>query len=592
MLSRNKKQSAKIPFPEIKDQKNLKGKGMYILGFDCYGHDAAAALLKDGKLVAAVEEERFVRKKHTPEYPINAMRWCCEQAGIKPAELDHIVYYWNPYIGLGERAKHIIKYFPKSLRLLNSRTEKFLPMVVVKRTTRDKLNLSSSTKVHFAEHHALHAASAFFVSQFEKAAILSIDAAGEWASTWLGYGEENKLHCLKQIDFPHSLGLVYGGITEYLGFKFANGEGKVMGLAPYGDPDRFIDIFREIVRCKDDGEFEVDLNFFEYHYKGRPFWISKKFLNAFGPARIPESDILPHHKDVAAALQKRTEEVCFHMAEWLYKKTQLPSVCLAGGVCLNSVMNGKLLQRGPFKDVWIQPMANDAGTSIGACYWLWNEVMKNPRSYVMEHAYLGPQYDEEDVKKSFDSMDVKGVKLENPSQRAAEYVARGKIIGWFSGRMECGPRALGNRSILADPRNPGMKDILNSRVKFRESFRPFAPSVLEEKSQEYFDDSYPSPFMILVFNVLNSMKEKIPAVTHVDGTVRVQTVSQKLNPGFYELIHHFGQLTGIYCVLNTSFNIRGQPIVNTPEEAIECFLKTGMDALFIEGYLLEKNEQS
>jgi carbamoyltransferase len=583
MRSRSRKRKGKIP---------LKNKDIYILGFDCYGHDAAAALIKNGKLIAVAEEERFVRRKHTPEYPINAMTWCCQQAGIETQALDHIVYYWDPFRGLGERAKHILKYFPKSLRLLNSRTEKFFPMVVVKRTTRKKLDLNSSTKVHFAEHHSLHAASAFFVSRFDKAAILSIDAAGEWASTWLGYGEGNRIHCLKQINFPHSLGLVYGGVTEYLGFKFANGEGKVMGLASYGDPDRFIDIFRRIVKCSDDGGFEVDLSYFEYHYKGRPFWVSKEFIKTFGPARPRESEILKHHQDVAAALQKRTEEVCFHMAEWLHEKTQLPAVCMAGGVSLNSVMNGKLLQKGPFKDVWIQPMANDAGTSIGACYWLWNEKLKNPRSFVMEHAYLGPQYEEEDVKRAFESAGVKGIKVDDPPRRAAEYLAQGKIIGWFYGRMECGPRALGNRSILADPRNPDMKDILNSRVKFRESFRPFAPSVLEEKCQDYFDRGYPSPYMILVFNALDSMKSKIPAVVHVDGTVRVQTVTRKQNPFYYELIQHFGQLTDIYCVLNTSFNIRGQPIVNTPEEAVECYLKTGMDALFIQGYLLEKNGQS
>ncbi len=566
---------------------------MHILGFDCYGHDAAAAIVRDGELLGFVEEERFLRTKHTAEFPIHSMRWCCEHAGIEPRELDHVVYYWNPYLGLGSRALHLARYFPRSVGLLRSRTEKFVPMLKIKGTVRDALGLNGArTRVHFAEHHVLHAASTFLTSPYEKAAIMSVDAAGEWCCTWLGYGEGLDLHCLKQINFPHSLGLVYGGITEYLGFLFASGEGKVMGLAPYGDPSRYIDEFRKIVVCTDDGNYRVDLSYFQYHLKGRPHWMSRKFTDVFGPARAKDGEMTQHYMDVAAAVQLRTEEVCFHMADWLIAKTQLPVVCLAGGVCLNSVMNGRLLDRGPFRDVWVQPAANDAGTSIGACYWLWNNQLRNPRSYVMEHAYLGPSYGDTEALAAIGRAGLKADRVDDAPQRAAELLAQEKIVGWFQGKMECGPRALGNRSILTSPCREEMKDILNARVKFRESFRPFAPSVPEERCGEYFETDYPSPYMILVYNVRENSRDKVPAITHVDGTGRVQTVSRVHNPQYHELIERFGDLTGVYCVLNTSFNIRGQPIVNTPDEAIECYLKTGMDALFLGGYLLSKDTDS
>jgi len=564
----------------------------YILGFDCYGHDAAAAIIKDGELVAFAEEERFTRRKHTAEYPLRAMRWCCQQAGIDPQDLNDIVYYWNPYMGLLPRVRHIARYFPVSLQLLRSRSNKFFPMMGIKRKTRQELNLKSKTKIHFSEHHLMHAYSSFCLSPFKKAAILSIDAVGEWATAWMGYGEGKEIKCLKRIDFPHSLGIVYGGLTEYLGFKFANGEGKVMGLAAYGDPEPYQEQFQNILRCTKDGGFSVDTDYFEYHLKGRPHWVSEKFLKIFGPARVPGSEFSQRHKDIAAALQQRTEEVCFHMADWLQRKTGLSHLCLGGGVSLNSVMNGKLLSRGPFEDVWIQPAANDAGTSIGACYWLWQTKYGRQSSFVMDHAYWGPEYGEEEIEKRLLAMGLEANKVDHPAQEAARLIAEGKIVGWFNGRMECGPRALGNRSILADPRRAEMKDILNSRVKFRESFRPFAPSVLEEKCGEYFDSVHPSPFMILVYKVKESMKDKIPAVIHVDGTVRVQTVSRKTNPAYYDLIQHFGRLTGVDCVLNTSFNIRGEPIVNTPEEAATCYLKTGMNALFLGNFFLQKNESS
>lgn len=566
---------------------------MHIVGFDCYGHDAAAAIVRDGELLGFAEEERFVRRKHTPAFPIHALRWCCEEAGISPHEVDHIVYYWNPYLAWGSRLLHIARYLPRSLGLIWSRSDKDFPMLWMKRTVREALGLDGTrTRFHFGEHHVLHAASTFLTSPYEKAAIMSIDAAGEWCCTWLGYGDGLDLHCLKKINFPHSLGLVYGGITEYLGFLFASGEGKVMGLAPYGDPARFIDEFRKIVVCTNDGGYRVDLSYFAYHVKGRPHWVSKKFVETFGPPRAKDGELLQRYRDIAAALQLRTEEVCFHMADWLGRHTGLPVVCLAGGVCLNSVMNGRLLSRGPFRDVWVQPAANDAGTSIGACYWLWNNQLRRPRTYVMEHAYLGCRYDEARVAAAIQRAGLRAVRVEDAPLQAARLLADNKIVGWFDGRMECGPRALGNRSILANPCRPEMKDVLNARVKFRESFRPFAPSVPEERSGDYFDSDHPSPYMILVYTVREEAKAKIPAVTHVDGTGRVQTVSRRHNPRFHALITRFGEITGVYCVLNTSYNIRGEPIVNTPDEAIECYLKTGMDALFLGDYMLSKETDS
>jgi carbamoyltransferase len=572
---------------------------MHILGFDCYGHDAAAAIVRDGEMLGLVEEERLVKKKHVSDYPIHSIRWCCEIAGIKPSELDHIVYYWNPKLARFARAMHLLRYFPWSLGLLRSRGGKELAMRRIRQTLEETLGIGPRTQVHFAEHHLCHAASSFLTSPFDEAAIMTIDAAGEWDCTWMGVGRGLDMECLKTQHFPNSLGLVYGAVTEFLGFKFASGEGKVMGLAPYGDPSPYLDAFRDVIKTTDEGGYEVDLSYFAYHYKGRPNWFSPKFFKVFGsPRGFDDTEISERHRDVCAALQKRTEEVGLHMARWLQKKTGQKRLCLAGGVCLNSVMNGRLLLETDFDDVIVQPAANDAGTSLGGCYWLWNTVMRKPRTYVFEHAYFGPwatnsQCETAIKKMTGDDPSIHVARAgEDAPRMAAQMLAEGKIIGWFQGRMEMGPRALGNRSILADPRSEQMKDLLNARVKFRESFRPFAPSVLEEKSGEWFASDYPSPYMILVYDVLPKKRSQIPAVTHVDGTGRVQTVSRKHNPKYYRLIEEFEKLTGVPVVLNTSFNIRGQPIVHLPEQAIECFLGTGMDALFLEDYVLTKSVES
>jgi carbamoyltransferase len=565
---------------------------MHIVGFNCFAHDSAAVIMRDGEIVGFVEEERFLRKKHVGVFPVNSIRWCCKEAGIEPKDLEHIVYYWDPQIGIGKYIKHCLRYFPRSIELIRSRENKFFPMFFIRDTLRKEFGITSKTKLHFAEHHMLHGAGVFLPSPFEKAAILSVDAAGEWCTTWFGYGEGLDLYCLKRINFPHSLGIVYGAVTEHLGYLFSSGEGKVMGLASYGDPNRYIDEFRKMIICTKDGGFKVDLSYFTYHYKGRPKWFSKKFIKIFGPGRPKEAEVTQQHMDIAAGLQLRTEEVCFHLADWLYEKTKLPAVCLAGGVCLNSVMNGKLLARGLFKDVWVLPAAYDPGASIGGCFWLWNTKFRNPRKYIMRHAYFGPHFSNEDIAVVLKKRGLNGIKVKNAPRLAAELLAKGKIVGWFRGSIECGPRALGNRSILTAPYPAEMKDILNARVKFREWYRPFAPSVPEERCGEFFEIDYPSPYMILVYNVRPEMKDKIPAVTHVDGTGRVQTVTRDTNPAFYDLIQEFGKLTGVYCVLNTSYNIRGEPIVNIPDEAIDCYLKTGMDALFLEDYMLTKEVES
>ncbi len=571
---------------------------MHILGFDCYGHDAAAAIVRDGELLGLVEEERFLRKKHATDFPRNSIRWCCDLAGINPAELDHIVYYWDPKLARFERAMHLLRFFPRSLGLIKSRRGKETGMLGLRKTLAREFGLTDRTQIHFARHHVCHAASSFLTSKFKEAAILTIDAAGEWDCTWMGVGKDLDMTCLKTEHFPNSLGLVYGAVTEFLGWQFASGEGKVMGLAPYGDPQRYIEDFRDIIKTKSEGSYEVDLSYFAFHYLGRPNWFSDKFYRRFGRPRDPSDEVLSqHHKDIAAAVQLRTEEIGLHLAQWLRKTTGLNKICLAGGVCLNSVMNGRILFEGGFDEVVVQPAANDAGTALGGCFWLWNTVMRRPRTYVFEHAYLGPWIEDSDYRSAIarrimPDTNVDHTVVDDAPALAAEMLSKGKIIGWFQGRMEMGPRALGNRSILADARSPQTKDLLNARVKFRESFRPFAPSVLEERLGEWFNSTHPSPYMILVYDVLPEKRDLVPAITHVDGTGRVQSVRQEHNPRFHRLIAEFEKLTGVPMVLNTSFNIRGEPIVHRPEQAIECFLKTGMDALFLGDHLLEKQTQS
>ncbi|MEW6189876.1 MAG: carbamoyltransferase C-terminal domain-containing protein, partial [Actinomycetota bacterium] len=406
-------------------------------------------------------------------------------------------------------------------------------------------------------------------------------------STLLACGEGNRIEVLKRIKNPHSLGSLYTVVTAYLGFKPNSDEGKVMGLAPYGGPT-YLQNFREIVQLNECGEFKIDLSYFTYHILGG-YGVSPKFLKLFGSAREPESEIHERHEDIAWALQKVTEEAALHLANHLYSITGEKNLCVAGGVGLNSVMNAAFLRESPFEHIFIQPAANDAGTSLGCALYIWHMLLGRERNYIMEHAYYGPEFSNDEIKRTLENHGVPHSYIENPARIGAELVARGKIVGWFQGRMEAGPRALGNRSILADPRDPNMKDILNKKVKHRESFRPFAPSVLEECAREYFDDYYPSPFMLLVLPIKESKKGMIPAVCHVDGTGRLQTVTGEENPVYWELINEFKKITGIPLVLNTSFNVRGQPIVMSPADALECFLSTQLDCLIMGNYLSEKD---
>ena len=578
---------------------------MHILGFNCYAHDAAAAIMRDGEFLGLVEEERFLRRKHVGDFPLHSIRWCCDHAGIQPRDLDHIVYYWDPKRARAQRIWHVLKHLPASLSLVKSRWGKEAPMKNLKQTLTQQLGIDwSRTQLHFAEHHLCHAASSFLTSSFDHAAIMTIDAAGEWDCTWMGLGQGLDMKPLKKMQFPNSIGLVYGAVTEYLGFHFASGEGKVMGLAPYGNPNApmaagngrfksYVDAFRDVIRLTPDGGYEVDLSYFAYHYKGRPHWFTQKFYDTFGPARAFNGEMNQHYMDLSAGLQLRTEEVGLHLAKWLKDQTGAQALCMAGGVALNAVMNGRIVASGMYKDVCVHPAANDAGTAIGACFWLWNTKLRQPRKYVFEHAYFGPEWSDADYAAAIKKIippgsEVKVEKNEKAPEIAAKMLSEGKIISWFQGRMEMGPRALGNRSTLADPRSNEMKDLLNARVKFREGFRPFAPSVLEEKVKDWFTCDYPSLYMILVYDVKPEKRDLIPAVTHVDGTGRVQAVSKKHNPRYYRLIAEFDRLTGVPIVLNTSFNKRGEPIVHTPEQAIECFLQTGMDGLFLGDYILTK----
>jgi len=566
-----------------------------VLGINHNSHDSAASLLVDGKVVAVAEEERFLRKKHAGDIPVNATRFCLEYAGLKPSDIDHLAFFYDPYLVTRKRLSLFVRYFPSSLNLLIDMTapaahilSMFLGESRLLKKTLFGNDSSCRYRFHYVEHHRCHAASAFFLSPFDHAAILSLDGTGEWATTWMGKGEANRIELLRQTTFPHSVGLVYSAVTEYLGFRPWSGEGKVMGLAAYGDPKRYLDAFRKIIHPAKGGGFEVDMSYFRYHVRFWREWVSQKFIEQFGPPREPESALDERHKDMAAALQAVSEEIGIHLADELQGMTDEQNLCLAGGVALNCVMNGKILRESRFRDVFVQPMANDAGTSLGAALYAYHVVLGHPRVMKLQTIALGPQFDNDAIEAALRRHPVVWHRSADVAREAAAFLADGKIIGWFQGRMEVGPRALGHRSILGDPRRSEMKDVINARVKHREGFRPFAPSVLAEKAGAYFAESYESPYMILNFDVLPEKRTVIPAVTHVDGTARVQTVARDVNPLYYRLIEEFERLTGVPVLLNTSFNVRGEPIVNTPDEAIACFLGTGMDRLVLGDFVAEK----
>jgi len=574
-------------------QKEAK-KGVYILGISCYIHTSSAALIKDGKLLAAVEEERFTRKKFDRRFPINGIKFCLDKANISIDDIDFVGFYWNPWLTLRRRFLGFIRYFPASINFSYNPKNKRAGVATGLAMLRVKNEIKRyfpETKVKFRlvhlNHHLTHAASSFLVSPFEEAAIMTIDGTGEYATTLLARGEGERISVLKEIPFPHSLGAFYGAITQYLGFEVDSDEWKVMGLAPYGRPAYYKDL-RKIVRLIPEGEFRLDCRYFNFHLPSKKTWYSAKFCKKFGPPRREDEDILQHHMDMAASAQKIVETTVLHIADYLYKLTQTPRLCIAGGVGLNCVMNGKLIRQSPFKQIFVQPASGDDGCSIGSSFYIYNTILKYPRNYVMEHAYLGPEFADSQIERALSDAGLTFRKQSDIAKIAARYLAEGKVIGWFQKRMEVGPRALGNRSILADPRRADMKNLINKKVKFREGFRPFAPSVLEEDCAEYFDTNGSFPFMLFVHPVLPQARELIPAVTHIDKTARIQTVSQSTNPLYWRLVREFKQLTGIPVLLNTSFNVKGEPIVCSPQDAIRTFKNSGIDVLAMGNYVAEK----
>jgi carbamoyltransferase len=574
---------------------------VYILGINAYHGDAAAALVKDGRLLAAVEEERFNRKKHCAGFPTMAVHYCLKEAGIGPDDLDHIGISRDPSANLHKKILFSMSRLTKMGNLIGTR----LANAAKVRNLRDELaralEISAGdfrAQFHNVEHHRAHMASCFLVSEFDRAAILSVDGFGDFISTMWGLGKDSSIQVLGEIEFPHSLGCAYTATTQFLGFPDYGDEGKVMGLAAYGKP-RFLDQLRDIIRTENGGKFKLNLDYFLHHSEGVEMtWdeatptigriYSDKFIEAFGPAREESGPISSQHEDIARSLQDRLEEVSFHVLRHLHEHTGSDRLCLAGGVAFNSVMNGKIRLHTPFKHIFAQPAAGDAGTALGVCYYLHNIALSQPRSFVMDGVYTGPEYENGQIEEALRTSGMRYTRLrpECLTETAARAIADGQVVGWFQGRLEFGPRALGNRSIVVDPRRPEMKDILNARIKKREAFRPFASSILEERVGEYFEQTHPVPAMLMVYQVRADKRAEIPAVTHIDGSGRLQTVSRNSNSRFYDLIRDFDRLTGVPMVLNTSFN-EDEPIVCTPEHALSCFERTRMEKLFLGDYLVE-----
>jgi carbamoyltransferase len=581
---------------------------MNILGINAYHGNASAAVVCDGRLVAAVEEERFNRIKYAAGFPAQAIRYCLKEAGLKLEEIDHVAVPRNPYARLGTKLFYALR-MPSFARGRAKVLAKFIGVREALAAAFDSDPKTIAAQFHRIEHHQAHLASAFFVSPFERAALLSADGLGDFASTMWGSGSGNRMDIADAIAFPHSLGLYYTAVTQYLGFLKFGDEYKVMGLAAYGEPER-LEAFRDIVRFDTNGNgngFRLGLEYFVHHRTGPEMrWaeadktptlgklFSEEMSRRLGAARLPEEPLAQRHRNLAASLQARLEEVYLGMLGKLARATGLKSICLAGGVAFNCVANGKIFDSTPFEQVYVQPAAGDAGLAVGAAYYVWHQKLGKPRSFVMDHAYWGPGFSTAEIRAAIEASGIARegyIVSELPEQelarRAAAIIADGKILGWFQGRAEWGPRALGNRSIVADPRRADMKDILNRRIKHREIFRPFAPSILAEATGEWFAKSHPSPFMTLAYAVRPEKRELIPAPTHVDGTGRLQTVTREANPRYHALISAFRDLTGVPVVLNTSFN-DNEPIVCRPEEAIDCFLRTKMDALVLGDFLVTR----
>jgi carbamoyltransferase len=562
---------------------------MNILGISCFYHDSAAALIKDGFLVAAAQEERFTRKKHDQDFPTNAIHYCLQEGGIQAQGLDYIGFYDKPFTKFERLLTTYVATFPKSLpSFLKAMPVWLKEKLWIPQKMREELG--EAGKLLFVEHHLSHAASAFFVSPFSEAAILTADGVGEWETTTTGMGNDKTLTLTESIHFPHSLGLLYSAFTYYLGFRVNSAEYKVMGLAPYGKPVFADLILRELVSLKDDGSFRLNMKYFSYDYGLK--MTNSYFHSLFGvPPRTPESTLTQFHKNVAASIQYVTDEIMLRMTTDLHKKTGSNNLCLAGGVALNCVSNSKVLASSGFKQIFIQPAAGDAGGSVGAAFYIYNMLLKNERTYTWSHNFLGPEYSNEAIKQVLNQLNLEGERLSNDSllKRTAQLIADQQVVGWFQGRMEFGPRSLGARSILADARNPENYSRVNLKIKFRESFRPFAPTVIIERMKDYFEFDQPSPYMLFVAQV-RADRRTIPAVTHVDGSARLQTIARKDHELFYDLIIEFEKLTSCPVIINTSFNVRGEPIVCTPFDAIKCFLRTDMDYLILGNFVLDKRK--
>lgn len=567
---------------------------MYILGISCYYHDAAAALLHNGKIIAAAEEERFTRKKHDKTFPINAITFCLEKAQITSEQIEYIAFYEKPILKFERLLMQHIAMFPFSYwsfykAMPNWIVEKLrVPTTIRKKLKNRKLKFNG--EILFIEHHMAHAASSYLVSPYDESAILTVDGVGEWTTTAYGYAKGNEITLSKKIDFPHSLGLLYSAVTAYLGFKVNNDEYKIMGLAPYGKPV-YYEQMKKLIEVKEDGSYALDMSYFTYHYKLKS--ISQKFIDEFGPARKSESQLEQRHKDIAASVQKITEEVMFKMLNHLYKETKCENVCIAGGVALNSVANGKITKNTPFKNIFIQPAASDAGTALGAALYVWHTILGNKREYVQTTSYFGPSFTSEEIKNFLDEHKIVYTQYNEKEipKKTAELINQNHVIGWFQGAMEWGPRALGNRSIMSNATHPDMKDILNAKVKHREMFRPFAPVILQEKVHEWFEiDKDEESFMLSVYPFKEEKRKLVPSVVHVDGSGRLQTINKQQNWQYYSVIKEYEKLTGVPILINTSFNIRGEPIVCTPQQAYRCMMGTGIDYLIMDTFIIARKD--
>ncbi|MFQ6099683.1 MAG: carbamoyltransferase [Anaerolineae bacterium] len=597
---------------------------MYILGVSCFYHDSAAALLKDGVLIAAAEEERFSRVKHDNGFPRLAIQFCLRQAGITADDLDYVVFYEKPLVKFERILMTALGTFPRSWRTFGeAMIAWFDEKLWIKSLLISEIGVPAE-KLLFTDHHLAHAASAFFCSPYEEAAILTVDGVGEWTTTTMGYGKAswsdgglNRIALLREQRFPHSIGLLYSAFTAFLGFKVNNGEYKVMGMAPYGEP-RFVErMYDEIVKVQADGSFWLNMDYFSYHYSPERSF-SDKLVKLFGEPRRPDSDFYTtltdpdtarpddpmvkknqRYADVAASIQRVTEELLLGLANRLHEETGLSRLCIAGGVGLNSVANGRILRETGFEELFIQPAAGDSGGALGAALYAYHVWLRQPRRFVLEHAYWGQEYGDDEVRAFLDGNGVSYEHVpddERLLERVVDDLLAGKVVGFFQGRFEWGPRALGNRSILADPRRLEMKDIVNSKIKFREPYRPFAPVVLEERCGEYFEldepeRHHPARYMLMVCPVRRDKWAVIPAVTHQGGTGRVQTIQRERNPRYYRVLERFGQATGVPVLLNTSFNLRGEPIVSSPADAYRTFRRSGLDTLVLGNCLIRKPDR-